>query len=53
MKGKMKPAPNKSLERPVTRLHALTGGILVPAAQRLMFARNKIPIKLPRCKKYN
>jgi hypothetical protein len=30
----MKLAPNKSLERTITRLHALTGSILVPAAQR-------------------
>jgi len=30
----MKLAPNKPLERTVARLQALTGGILVPAAQR-------------------
>jgi hypothetical protein len=29
-------ADTRALERTVTRLHALTGGILVPAAQRRM-----------------
>jgi hypothetical protein len=33
----MKLAPNKSLERKITQLHALTGRILVPAAQRQIF----------------
>jgi hypothetical protein len=38
----MKLAPNKPLERTVTRLQALTGGILVPAAQRHVMHRREM-----------
>jgi hypothetical protein len=34
MKDAMHYAPNKALEHTCTRLHALTGGILVQVAQR-------------------
>jgi hypothetical protein len=41
-------APNQALERTFTRLHALTGGILVPVAQRHHVMERLNPMKYRR-----